>query len=122
MTRHLHDILVKRQEHGAPLQALDLRTCIWTEGPIKFLSDTEGSGIVYKFSRRWDCHRFSIGGEELSPSTKRRDGPTMMNMLVILIFGNNYSMGQGVGEEDEGQFDDYDDDHYRHSDPYLDDL
>ena len=119
MMRHLHDILVKRQEHGAPLEALDLRTGIWTEGAIKFISDTEGSGITQVLEK--------VG---LPPILNRRRRFVPFDEEEGWADDDEYaddpddgsdSMGQGDGE-DEGQFDDYDDDHYRHSDPYLDDL
>ena len=38
-TYHLCDMLVKRKEHGAPLEALDLRTCIGPERAIQLLSE-----------------------------------------------------------------------------------
>ena len=38
-TYHLRDMLVKRKEHGAPLEALDLRTCIGPEREIRLLSE-----------------------------------------------------------------------------------
>ena len=42
-TCHLRDMLVKRKEHGAPLEALDLRTCIGTERAFQLLSETVGN-------------------------------------------------------------------------------
>jgi len=43
ITYHLRDILVKRKEHGAPLETLDLRTCIGPERAIQLLSETVGN-------------------------------------------------------------------------------
>ena len=43
MTQDLCNMLVKRKEHGAPLEALDLRTCIGTERAIELLSETVGT-------------------------------------------------------------------------------
>ena len=43
VTHHLRDILVKRKEHGVPLEALDLRTCTGPERAIKLLSETVGN-------------------------------------------------------------------------------
>ena len=119
MMRHLHDILVKRQEHGAPLEALDLRTGIWTEGAIKFISDAEGSGIVQVFEKV-GLPPFLNRGRRFVPFDE--EGWADDDEYAVDPDVGNGSMGQGDGEEDEGQFDDYDDDHYRHSDPYLDDL
>ena len=42
-TYHLRDMLVKRKEHGAPLEALDLRTCIGSQRAIELLSETVGN-------------------------------------------------------------------------------
>ena len=43
MTYRLRDMLVKQKEHGAPLEALDLRTCNGTEHAIQVLSATAGN-------------------------------------------------------------------------------
>jgi hypothetical protein len=40
MTYHLRNILVKRKEHGAQLETLDVRTCIATDRAIELLSKT----------------------------------------------------------------------------------
>ena len=42
-TYHLRDMLVKRREHGAALEALDLRMCIAAEYAIRLLAATVGS-------------------------------------------------------------------------------
>jgi len=42
-TYHLREMLVKRKEHGVPLEALDLRTCIGSERAIQLLSETVGN-------------------------------------------------------------------------------
>ena len=39
-THHLCNMLVKRKEHGAPLEVLDVRTCTGTERAIALLSET----------------------------------------------------------------------------------
>ena len=40
MTYHLRDILVKRMEHGTPLETLNLRTCIGPQHAIQLLMET----------------------------------------------------------------------------------
>jgi hypothetical protein len=42
-TYHIRDMLIKRKEHGALLEDLDLRTCIGTERAIQLLSETVDS-------------------------------------------------------------------------------
>jgi len=42
-TYHLRDMLVKRREQGAPLEALDLRTCIAVEHAIELLAEAVGN-------------------------------------------------------------------------------
>ena len=42
-TYHLRDMLVKRREQGAPLEALDVRTCIAAEHAIELLADAVGN-------------------------------------------------------------------------------
>jgi len=42
-TYHLRDMLVKRREQGAPLEALDLRTCIAAEHAIELLAEAVGN-------------------------------------------------------------------------------
>ena len=42
-TYYLRDMLVKRKEHGAPLEVLDLRTCIGTDRAIQLLSEFVGN-------------------------------------------------------------------------------
>ena len=42
-TYHLRDMLVKRRELGAPLEALDLRTCIAAEHAIELLAEAVGN-------------------------------------------------------------------------------
>ena len=42
-TYHLRDMLVKRREHGTPLEVLDLRTCIGTDRAIQLLSGVVGN-------------------------------------------------------------------------------
>ena len=42
-TYHLRDMLIKRKEHGAPLETLDLRTCLGPERAIQLLSETVGN-------------------------------------------------------------------------------
>jgi len=41
-TRHLCRMLIKRKEHGAPLEVLDLRTCIGTGRAFQLLSEIVG--------------------------------------------------------------------------------
>jgi hypothetical protein len=42
-TYHLRNMLVKRKEQGAPLEALDLRSCIGTTRAFQLLSETIGN-------------------------------------------------------------------------------
>ena len=42
-THDLRDMLIKRKEHGAPLDVLDLRTCLGNERAIELLSETVGT-------------------------------------------------------------------------------
>ena len=42
-TYHLRDMLVKRREQGAPLEALDLRTCIAAEHAIELFAEAVGN-------------------------------------------------------------------------------
>jgi hypothetical protein len=42
-TYHLCDMLVKRREHGAALEALDLRMCIAAEHAIRLLAEVAGN-------------------------------------------------------------------------------
>jgi len=42
-TRHLCNMLIKRKEHGAPVEALDLRTCIGTGRAFRLLSEIVGN-------------------------------------------------------------------------------
>ena len=42
-TYHLRNMLVKRKEHGAPLEVLDLRSCIGTDRAIQLLSEIVGN-------------------------------------------------------------------------------
>jgi len=118
-TYHLRDMLVKRKEHGAPLEALDLRTCIGTKRAFQLLSETVGNVQVpaktLKAGRsaffNWE-RRVGPFNEEEERTTDDEydDGP-----------GPWYaSMGKGDKKEDENEFEDYDNDQY--SDLYIDDL
>jgi hypothetical protein len=83
-TYHLRDMLVKRKEHGAPLEALDLRTCIGYQRAIELLSETVGNvqrpaktleveGLS-AFSN-WEGRVDPFGEEERIDDEKYDDGP-----------------------------------------------
>jgi hypothetical protein len=56
-------MLVKWKEHGALLEAIDLRTCIETERFTRALRLSETCKFPRK-PQRLGCHRVSIGGLE----------------------------------------------------------
>ena len=119
-THHLCNMLVKRKEHGSPLEALDLRTCIGTEHAIKLLSETVGNVQGPTETLKVGHSAFFGWGGRASPFDEEEehadddgydDGP-----------GSWYgSMGEGTeSERDEDESDGYDDDYY--SDLYIDHL
>jgi len=106
-TYHLRDMLVKRKEHGVPLEALDLRTCIGTERAIQLLSEVvsnvQGPAETLMAGRsaffNWER---SVGmfdeEEERTDDDKHDDGPGPW-------YGSTFS------DEDEDEDDDDDDDY-----------
>jgi hypothetical protein len=98
-------MLVKRKRHGAPLEVLDLRTCIGTERAIGLLSKTVGNvqrpaktlqviGLS-EFSD-WEESVSSFDEEEHTDVDEYDDGPGFWHG----------SMAEG---EDEDESDDSDD-------------
>jgi hypothetical protein len=109
-TYHLRDMLVKRKEHGAPLKALDLRTCIGTERAIELLSETVG--IVQGPAETLDVvgpSAFSSWEERVDPFDEEErtdddeydDGPGP--------WYDSLDEDEDDEEEEEDEFDDFDD-------------
>ena len=106
-TYHLRDMLVKRKQHGAPLKALDLRTCIGTERAIELLSETvaivQGPAETLKVGpsafSNWEERVDPFDEEERTDDDEYDDGP-----------GPWYdSLGEDEDDEEEDEFDDIDD-------------
>ena len=106
-TYHLRDMLVKRKEHGAPLEDLDLRTCIVTERAIQLLSETVGNvqspaetlKVGHPAFFNWASTVGPFDEEERTDDDELDDGP-----------GPWYTpMCDDEDEEDEDEFDDSDD-------------
>ena len=106
-TYHLRDMLVKRREHGVPLDVLDLRTCIGTERAIQLLSETvgdvQGPAESLTVGRsaffNWERRLGPSDEEERTDDDEYDDGP-----------GPWYGPeGDFEIEEDEDEFDDFDD-------------
>jgi hypothetical protein len=117
-TCHLRNMLVKRKEQGAPLEALDLRTCIGSERSIQSLSETVGNVQV-------PAKTLKVVG--LSPpfNCEERVGP--FDEEEEHTDDDEYDDGPGPwygrmdeDEEDEDEFMDYDDDQYSDSDSSID--
>ena len=108
VTYQLRDMLVKRKRHGAPLEVLDLSTCIGTERAIGLLSKIVGNvqrpaktlemiGLS-EFSD-WEESVSSFDEEEHTDVDEYDDGPGFWHGL----------MAEGEDEdEDEDESDDYD--------------
>jgi len=104
-TYHLRDMLVKRKEHGVPLEALSLRKCVGTERAIQLLSEIVGNvqgtvetltlGPSAFFNWEGGVGIFDEEEEEHTDNDEYDDGP-----------GPWY----GFGDEDEYESDDDDDD------------
>ena len=82
-TYHLRDMLVKRKEHGAPLEVLDLRTCFGTERAIQLLSETvgdiQGPATTLKVGQsaffNWERSVGPFDEEERTDDDEYDDGP-----------------------------------------------
>ena len=119
-TYHPRDMLVKRKEHGAPLEVLDLRTCIGTDRAIQLLSEVVGNvqgpttTLKLGLSAFFNWER-SVGlfdeEEERTDDDKYDDGPGPW-------YGSTDE--DDDDEEDDDEYDDDDDGLY--ADSYIDDL
>ena len=106
-TYHLRDMLVKRQEHGAPLEVLDLCTCIGTERAIQLLleimSNIQGPATTLKVGElaffNWERGVGPFDEEERTDDDEYDDDPDPWDG----------PMGENEDEEDEteDEFDDY---------------
>ena len=105
-TYHLRDMLVKRREHGAPLDVLDLRTCIGTERAIQLLSETVGNvqgpaetlTVGRSAFSNWERRLGPSDEEEPTDNDEYDDGPRPW-----------YGPEDEFEIEDEDEFDDFDD-------------
>jgi len=114
-TYHLRDMLIKRKEQGAPLETLDLHTCIASQraiqllaevvGDVKGPAETQESGDPALFDWRGGVTFFNE--EEERTYDDEYDGGT-------LPWYDGRDFEEEDEEEDEDVWDDYDDD----SDPY----
>jgi len=111
---HLRDMLVKRKEQGAPLEALDLRTCIGTESAFQMLSETVGNvQVPEKIPQvelsavfNWEGRVGPFDeGEERTDDDEYDDGPGPW-------YGPMDEDEEDEEDEDEDEFDDYGDDLY----------
>ena len=106
-TYRLCDMLAQRKEHGVPLEALDLRTCISTERAIELLSETVGSvqrpsvtltAEGLSMFSNWERSVGPFDEEERTDDAVYHDGP-----------GSWYGSTVDGEDEDEDEFDDSDD-------------
>jgi hypothetical protein len=97
MTYRLRDILVKRMEHGAPLEILDLRTCIGPQRTIQLLTETvESCKVGHSTFSDWEGRVGPFDEEEdRTDDDENDDGPGLWHNST---------------EEDGGRFSDDDDD------------
>jgi len=107
-THHLCNMLVKRKERGAPVEALDLRTCIGTERAIELLSETVGNVQGPAETLKVGHPAFFGWGGSVSPFDEEEELPDSDGYDECP--GSWYdSMDEG-SERDEEESDDYDDD------------
>jgi len=107
-THHLCNMLVKRKEHGAPLEFLYLRTCTGTERAIELLSETVGNVQGPAETLKVGHSAFFGWGGRVSPFDEEEELPD----------DDGYNDGTGSwydsmyegSEGDEDESDDYDDD------------
>ena len=116
-TYHLRDMLVKRKEHGAPLEALDVRTCEASERAMQLLSETVGNlQRPAKTLKKGHPSFFDLEGR-VSPIDEGEEG-TDDDEDDDDSSGPWYGYDSTDEEEDEDEFDDDEDDD--DSDSYID--
>ena len=107
-TYHLRDMLVKRKEHGVPLEALSLRKCVGTERAIQLLEivgnvqgtvETLTLGPSAFFNWEGGVGIFDEEEEEHTDNDEYDDGP-----------GPWYGFGDEDEDEDEDEYESDDDD------------
>jgi hypothetical protein len=105
----LRDALMKRIEQGAPVEDLDLRTCVAAEHAIQLLAETVGNvqGPIQMLKTGHPAF-FKREGE-ISSSEEGTDDDE--------YYGPNYWDDVGASDGDEDYEDDYE---YYHSDPSTD--
>jgi len=82
-TYRLRAMLIKRKEHGAPLEALDLRTCIGAERAIQLLSEIVGNvqgptttpKVEWSAFFKWERRVGPFDEEERTDDDEYDDGP-----------------------------------------------
>jgi hypothetical protein len=119
-TYHLRDMLVKRKEHGVPLEALDVRTCEGSERAMQLLSETVGNvQRPAKTVKKGHPSFFDLEGR-VGPFDEGEEG-TNDDEDDDDNSGPWYGYGstdEGSEEEDEDEFDDDEDEDG--SDSYID--
>jgi hypothetical protein len=119
-TYHLRDMLVKRKEHGVPLEALDVRTCEGSECAIQLLSETVGNvQRPAKTLKKGHPSFFDLEGR-VSPFDEGEEGTDDDeddDDSSCPWFGYD-STDEGSEDEDEDEFDDDEDED--DSDSYID--
>jgi hypothetical protein len=107
-TYHLRDMLNKRKEQGAPLQTLDLRTCVASERAIQLLAEIVGDV-------KGPAETREIGDPALFDW---RGGVTFFNEQEQRAYDDEYEDGYMFWDDgDEEEYDAWDDYGYE-SDPY----
>ena len=116
-TYHLRDMLVKRKEHGVPLEALDVRTCEASERAMQLLSETvDNLQRPAKTLKKGHPSFFDLEGR-VSPIDEGEEG-TDDDEDDDDSSGPWYGYDSTDEEEGEDEFDDDEDDD--DSDSYID--
>jgi hypothetical protein len=117
-TYHLRDMLIKCKEQGAPLETLDLRTCIASEGAIQLLAeivgDVKGPAEALNRDRGNPALSDWRGGVDFFNEKERAYDDEFDDELFPWHDGRGFV----EDEEDEDAWDPWFDDDHDESDPY----
>jgi hypothetical protein len=116
-TYHLRDMLIKRNEQGAPLETLDLRTCIASEHAIQLLAEIVGDvkGPAEALERGHPALFDWRGGVTFFDEEELAYDDDNDDELFIWYDGRGFVEDEEDGDVGHSWFDDDDDDD---SDPY----
>jgi hypothetical protein len=107
----LRDALMKRMEQGAPVEDLDLRTCVAAEHAIQLLAETVGN-VQGPIQMLKTGHPAFFNREGEISSSREEEGTD----------DDEYDRPGDWDDDGDGDEDDEDDYDYYHSDPSTDEL